>query len=160
MGVKGSFTLSPPPWQVIIPVGPVPVPVYAKLSATVSGDGSVNFNMEPELFQFDSGKVDVGLEGRGAVGVGVASILGAEGFVKVGSNFIFVFVPQAQLDEIKGFAKAGIAVYALVFRWEPELPIKWEWSTKNTRSRVLRSAFPIEYPSKSQLMSRDYLNKI
>lgn len=161
IGISGEFEVGPPPWYWIIPLGPVPVPVYVKLKARVSGDGLINFAMEPEAFQPENGSLDVGLFARGAVGAGVCGILGVEGFAEGGGHFIFGFNPNPYTDEIKGLVKVGVAVYGLVWKWEPELPLKWEWSSKDSRFRTLSLSQNIsEISFKPRLLSRDYLNHL
>jgi uncharacterized repeat protein (TIGR01451 family) len=139
VGAEGAAEISKS-WPFIFTLGPVPIPMYAKITIKVSMEGLVGIQ------DFSAGKWQVtgdvafGPYLKGSLGVGLDGKFSVEGWLGGGCTFEFGW-PGNGTSGYKGakiLLNAGITITAWLWSWDWE-GIKYEW--------------PGDEPSKSSILS-------
>ncbi len=155
VSVQGSYA-APPSYYVIM-VGPVPIPIYWRCALETSlavklalggwfgndamWKGTIPFNIYAEIM----------------LGVGIADVLAAEGYLGGGANMLLEFPNEKPLRELTIELNGGIRLVALIWKYENNL-LHYEWCLVD--GKAAGAAFiPMTIPKAGefQIMNRDYL---
>jgi len=158
IGVEVRGEYSTPPHYFIIPVGPIPVPAYWRLGF----EAAVGFQIaltgwNPDGSPIIKGVVPFEIGAEFMLGVGIADILGAEGYLGGSANMLLEFPNETPLQELTIELNGGIRVFVWIFSYENNL-VHYEWSLIGKESFA-----PTMLPITSldirqfQVMPRDYL---
>jgi hypothetical protein len=158
IGVRGSYTT--PPRYFIIPVGPIPIPAYWRvalktaLSVKLVLTGWVQHDNRPLL----KGEIpfDVGVEAM--LGVGIADVFAAEGYLGGKANMLLEFPNEDPLQELCIELNGGIRLVAWIFHYENNL-LHYEWCLVDGKAAGA-TFIPMAAPQAGefQIMNRDYLS--
>lgn len=153
--IEGSYA-APPSYYVIM-VGPVPIPIYWRCALETSlavklalggwagneamWKGTIPFNIYAEIM----------------LGVGIADILAAEGYLGGGANMLLEFPNEKPLQELTIELNGGIRIFVWIFSYENNL-LHYEWCLVDGKSAGAAFA-PMSVPQAGQfqIMNRDYL---
>lgn len=160
VSVEGSYA-APPSYYVIM-VGPVPIPVYWRCALETAlavklalGGWAGNDAMWKGTIPFD-------IYAEIMLGVGIADVLAAEGYLGGGANMLLEFPNEKPLRELTIELNGGIRVVVFIFSYENNL-LHYEWSLVDGKAAGMLSA-PMTLGALDQVkavdfrtMSRDYL---
>ncbi len=153
MGIAGESEFKKS-WPFICMAGPVPIPMYAKMSLSTAADlGVAITDLEPLTL---NGNFRLEPEARGSLGAGVDSVLAVEGWLGGGAQMGLQWPAEPTLHELDVYLNGGVSVYALMWKWENEL-LKYEWSLLGGSGRSLLR-LPELGPVEPKLVSRSYLS--
>lgn len=140
-------------WPFVVWVGPVPIPMYAKASLSLSADAMLGIvDIDPLAI---NGMLSLGPYVRGSLGAGVDELLAVEGWIGGGVDIGLQFPQEPTLEELSIYLNGGFTVYALIFTWENEV-LRWDWSLLGDK-KVL-GEMPLLAVAVPKILSRDYLN--
>ena len=151
-GIAGevAFSKSRP---FILMAGPIPVPMYAKASLSLSMDAGIGLqDLDPLSF---NGNLAMNPYARGSLGAGVDSVVAIEGWLGGGAEFDLQFPDEPTLNELSIYLNGGATVYAWLWKWENEL-LKWEWDLLGSSGRSILMV-PELGPIAPKLVPRNYL---
>jgi len=127
IGIEVSGGYQSPPSYYIIMVGPIPIPVYWRtaleaalgVNLAITGwyeDGSPEWN----------GQIPFRVYAEIMLGVGVADILAAEGYLGGAANMLLEFPSDDPLKQLSIELEGGIRLTAWIFKYENDL-LHYEW---------------------------------
>jgi len=155
LGANVSANVPPNPHYIIFFVGPIPVPVYfrgrVELAAVTHlemvdwlAPGQPDWHGRITLDPFPYAEANMG--------VGVADLLAAEGYLGGGARIIIVFPRPDPLDTLQIFLAGGVRL--VVFGWQEEWPLlEYTWDFLENRW-VVKPATSTFRP-----IPRDYLRR-
>ena len=152
-GLAGSFGVSKS-WPFIVMVGPVPVPMYAKVALELEAEAQLQvLGLEPLRL---NGVISLDPYVRGSLGAGVDQVLAVEGWIGGGVNLDLQY-PAEPSFSAKLYLNGGVKVYVFLWSWENEL-LYWEWPESATSGRRLFS--PIAFQAKPPApVERGYVSR-
>jgi len=127
LGFEGYCQL--PPYYIVVSVGPVPIPLYARLGTGIDAYNSLtllglNFNSSGGLSFIDptwDGLFTVYPYGKLMFGVGAADVAAVEGYGKGGLEASFHYPDEPHLEDICIKLNAGVTLVIFVFHHDFDL---------------------------------------
>jgi hypothetical protein len=158
INVAGDY--STPPSYYIIMAGPVPVPVYWRtaLEAALGVQLALN-GWQPDGSPIWNGTIPFDVYAEIMLGVGVADVLAAEGYLGGGAYMLLEFPNADPLQQLDIELDGGIRLVALVFSYENNL-LHYEWHLVGGEGMGMMMPMTLGTLDASdfELMERDYLD--
>lgn len=140
-------------WPFVVWVGPVPLPMYAKASFSLSADAMLGItDLDPLAI---NGQLSIGPYVRGSLGAGVDELLAVEGWIGGGMDIGLQFPEEPTLEELTIYLNGGFTVYALIFTWENEV-LRWDWSLIDNKTKT--GEMPFLGARTPKIFPRNYLS--
>ncbi len=160
IGVDISGEYATPPHYFIIPVGPIPVPAYWRvaLEAAIGVHLSLT-GWNPDGSPILLGQVPFEVGAEVMLGVGVADVLAAEGYLGGGANMQLEFPNEEPLQQLSIELNGGIRITVFIFSYENNL-LHYEWQLVGGESLgavpMLQTLSTVK-TADFKLMGRNYL---
>ncbi len=158
INVAGDY--STPPSYYIIMVGPVPVPVYWRVALEAALGVQLSLNgWQPDGSPTWNGTIPFNVYAEIMLGVGVADVLAAEGYLGGGAYMRLEFPNEDPLQQLDIELDGGIRLVALIFKYENNL-LHYEWHLVGGESMQMLMPMTLGTldASNFELMRRDYLD--
>ena len=150
-------------WPFVVPVGPVPVPMYLKASEKLEADLTIGVsNLDPIAL---NGQLNLKPSVTGSLGVGVNEVVAVEGSLTGGVEYKIQW-PQTPRQDLTVFLEGKVSAYAFLWKWENQL-LRWDYhksfdgdksSGSPAKSERAAGLIPLTGgPVAPRLLSRDYL---
>jgi|GEM_PF-2347177 len=150
-GVSGKVELSKT-WPTVVVIGPVPVPVFFKLSFELEADATLKImDLAPIKM---NGELDINPYLRGSVGVGVDDVLNGQVWVGAGADFVLQWPQDPTLKELTVYVNGGFTGVLFLFEYEQEL-FRAEWALYEGPSPT---PFVFQTKGEPRPFRRGYLN--
>ena len=150
-----NFSKSTPPSYTVFFVGPIPVPAYWRLVFALSIATELEIQGwlppdEPDLI----GTLTVNPYAEVNLGVGVADVLAAEGYLGGGAKLVLINPgpPPPVLDKLQLYLAGGVRIVIFVFQYEAPL-LEFTWDIYGRRWVVREAEFTFGP------IPRDYLRR-
>lgn len=159
--MQGSYDT--PPSYYVIPVGPVPVPVYWRMGfeaalATQLAVGGWGPGGDIEL----SGEISPSFGAEIMLGVGAADLLAVEGYLGGTASMLIAFPNAEPLQQITIELDGGIRLVVWVFKYEKPL-LHYEWYLYEAQGAMTLGLEPLKFemPQAEEFepMGRNYINR-
>lgn len=152
--VGGTFEYDTPPTYVIFLVGPIPVPAYWRLGFELELSAQLAFQSwagpaEPLM----NGSIEVDPYAEVMLGVGMADVLAAEGYLGGGARMILQYPEEPPLDALQIYLSGGVRIVIFIFEFDcPILEYTWDLFGGKGGRWICRQG-----PVFVRILSRDYL---
>jgi formylglycine-generating enzyme required for sulfatase activity len=125
VGITGEYSTLPSYY--VIPVGPVPVPVYWRTALeTALGVQLALTGWNPDGRPILLGQVPFEVGAEIMLGVGVADVLAAEGYLGGSANMLLEFPNEEPLQQLSIELNGGVRITVFIFKYENNL-LHYEW---------------------------------
>ncbi len=154
--IAGDY--STPPSYTVFLVGPVPVPVYWRTALkTVLGVQLALTSWAEDGSPILQGTIPFGIYAKIMLGIGVADVLAAEGYLGGSVNMQLQFPNDEPLQQLTIELDGKIRLVVWVFKYENTL-LHYEWYLVGGQSAMMPMAIEKLESEKFELMKRDYLD--
>jgi hypothetical protein len=156
--VKGKYE-TPPSYSLIL-VGPIPVPIYWRtVLESALGVQLAITGWYPDGSPILLGQVPFEIGAEVMLGVGVADVLAAEGYLGGGANMQLEFPNEEPLQQLSIELNGGIRLTVFVFKYENNL-LHYEWQLvggEKLGTAMIPKLLEVPKTEEFKVMGREYL---